>query len=350
MILSKDKNFLEFSRTMGRDSVFYDLNTGVFYFHDRKKRYTRLPPNMDWIFSNDDEIWDNIVYSWYVNDGKKTDLTKPVPKFLLFDKLLSLGYQFNMVDIRQVMLWSDKTITLCANNIPFFACRVKEKPDIRAGTVLRQLQERQALIEYQVPLNHPLADKIVCFVRNYSNYWEQEQRPIIGYWLAHGMVEIYDNDHYQIRMAIRDIINHHILQETTCQRKDWMGQLITARRMKPTDQDEATNRLLAYYQTNKKLEYENDKFIVIVPTTKDEFVAESERQHNCVYTEYLPAVIRGTCNIVFVRDKQAQDKSLVTCEIRKGEIRQYLGQYNRNPDATLNAFRKEYQKYLDSRE
>lgn len=99
-----------------------------------------------------------------------------------------------------------------------------------------------------------------------------------------------------------------------------------------------------------KLHYENDIFDIIIPTTPEQFKAEGEAQNNCVYTAYLKEVLDGKTRVVFIRRKDALDKSYITCEVdHSGRIRQYLTRFNYQPkkiDAL--AFYQEYQNYLNS--
>ena len=87
----------------------------------------------------------------------------------------------------------------------------------------------------------------------------------------------------------------------------------------------------------------------IIPLTCDEFHEEAEAQHNCVESMYLEKVINGETNVVFVRQKNEPNKSYITCEVRSGQIIQFLLKYNRSVTEDIdNEFRKEFQKYLNS--
>ena len=95
------------------------------------------------------------------------------------------------------------------------------------------------------------------------------------------------------------------------------------------------------------LSFENEYFKVIIPTTREEFVAEGKAQHNCVGRLYIQPVIEGETNIVFIRKKEDLDTSYITCEVRNRCIQQYLSQYNRAVRDTLALeFYKAYAKHL----
>ena len=88
---------------------------------------------------------------------------------------------------------------------------------------------------------------------------------------------------------------------------------------------------------------------VIIPTTTEEFKAEGDAQRNCVYTSYLNSVVEGRTNVVFIRKIDEMEKSYITCEVRNGVIRQYLGYCNSYvDDAEAIAFNKAYQAHLSA--
>ena len=87
----------------------------------------------------------------------------------------------------------------------------------------------------------------------------------------------------------------------------------------------------------------------IIPLTCEEFHEEAEAQHNCVESMYLEKVIDGETNVVFVRQKNEPNKSYITCEVRGGNIIQFLLKYNHRVTEDIdNEFRKEFQNYLNS--
>ena len=115
---------------------------------------------------------------------------------------------------------------------------------------------------------------------------------------------------------------------------------------------EFDNRAIAEYQNGKlhALQFEDEQFIVHVPMTSDEIIAEGEAQHNCVGRLYLPKVIDHIRHIVFVRQKSNPDKSYITCEIyNDGIIGQYLLKHNHSVERNSDAynFKLKYQRFLN---
>jgi hypothetical protein len=77
----------------------------------------------------------------------------------------------------------------------------------------------------------------------------------------------------------------------------------------------------SFFENNIKHEYEIEykDYIFIYPKSAEEIRKEGRDNHNCVAT-YIKDVIKGQCDILFLRKKDAPDKSLVTIEVRNGEI------------------------------
>lgn len=109
------------------------------------------------------------------------------------------------------------------------------------------------------------------------------------------------------------------------------------------------NQQIVKNQSNKNLFFQDEKYMVVIPQTAEEFKDESEQQSNCVYRCYLDRVINNLCNIVFIREKDAPEKSLVTCEINsRGRIAQFLAKHNNRPSIELLEFEQKYQEHLDN--
>jgi hypothetical protein len=109
------------------------------------------------------------------------------------------------------------------------------------------------------------------------------------------------------------------------------------------------NKQLQEWQTKIKIQFENDKFITVIPVTKKEFEEEAEAQHNCVYSIYFNMVLDRRTRVVFIRRKGDINKSLVTCEVAlDGSIRQFLQACNAKvKDPDLLDFKLSYQDYLN---
>lgn len=101
---------------------------------------------------------------------------------------------------------------------------------------------------------------------------------------------------------------------------------------------------------NNKLKFETNNYIIIIPTTIEEYKKEAVSQHNCVFNNYMEMVANKQTNVVFVRKKDNINQSYITCEVDNNyNIKQFLLKYN---DICHNEedlqFKKEYQNYLNT--
>lgn len=120
-----------------------------------------------------------------------------------------------------------------------------------------------------------------------------------------------------------------------------------------TKRQEIQANQLKENQLNRNLEFSFGDFIVIVPTTPKEFEEEANQQCNCVYSSYLHRVVDGRTNVVFIRHKDKLEKSVITCEVQNGQIRQFLLAHNQyieySPDhLALEGFKSAYQEHLNN--
>ena len=68
------------------------------------------------------------------------------------------------------------------------------------------------------------------------------------------------------------------------------------------------------------LEYSNGKYTIIEPKSTGDIFKEANQMHNCV-ASYIDRIIEGRTKIIFMREKENIDDSLVTVEVKK---RSYL--------------------------
>ena len=87
------------------------------------------------------------------------------------------------------------------------------------------------------------------------------------------------------------------------------------------DEEKFKNRI------NPNMEHTFGEYCFIYPKCIQEIKDESVQMSNCV-SSYVQKVIDGNCDILFLRYKDSQDKSLVTIEVRNNKIVQALQKYN----------------------
>ena len=80
----------------------------------------------------------------------------------------------------------------------------------------------------------------------------------------------------------------------------------------------------------KNMEWEYGNYVFLYPENTQAIKDEAVQQSNCV-ASYINKVLKGECHILFMRDKNNKDKSLVTVEVsnHNNKIVQALQSYNR---------------------
>jgi hypothetical protein len=80
----------------------------------------------------------------------------------------------------------------------------------------------------------------------------------------------------------------------------------------------------------KKYEWEGDDYVVIVPPTMSSVVQEGSSLNHCV-ASYVDGMVNMEYAILFLRKKDAPEKSLVTLQVHGNNVSQAKGQSNRVP-------------------
>jgi hypothetical protein len=105
-------------------------------------------------------------------------------------------------------------------------------------------------------------------------------------------------------------------------------------------------------QLAKNLFFEDDNFIIVVPTSYKDLVLEGKALHNCLAGyEWDTFLKKGQRSIVFVRSKENPTKPYVACDIdnRDGSIQQFLTFNNSAPRGKdIENFERKYMNYLYS--
>jgi hypothetical protein len=94
---------------------------------------------------------------------------------------------------------------------------------------------------------------------------------------------------------------------------------------------------------NEKLIYEGKKFCIIIPTTTKDIIREGTDLNHCVGS-YVDKILEKKCYIMFLREKEKKEESLVTVELIGKDITQAKGSYNRSLTPEEREFLEEYCK------
>ena len=182
-----------------------------------------------------------------------------------------------------------------------------------------------------------------------SRDWSRERLHRAVYFLTKGLYE-YEPDYCVNRINDYYKWCDKLHEEPT--KGDFIRLYVEARRKYELNKTKFDDMEIAKYQLSvaDKLAFEYGDYVVVIPTTSKEIIAEGEAQSNCVGRLYLPRVIENSTHIVFIREKANPTASLVTCEVtNSGDVWQFLKRHNTHVENSepLGEFRKAYQKHLN---
>lgn len=167
------------------------------------------------------------------------------------------------------------------------------------------------------------------------------------YMAKRGLFEfIYSSD--AIR-KLRDYFNYCEWLGIDYEKGDFIKNYLSVKKRYEFRKIEIDNEQLAKNQLKyeKALTFSYGNLETIIPTTCQQFHEEAEMQSNCVERMYLERVVEGTTNIVFIRKKDDMEHSYITCEVKKGDIWQYLTRFNNTPrEEEAQAFYEAFEAHL----
>ena len=207
------------------------------------------------------------------------------------------------------------------------------------------------VIPHWVVRKRYLTQRLINFIKKYKN--NQKIKNIFNKIFSSSGY-FYNGWQYTILTQIEDYITLCGEFNIPIETGDFFRNYDNILKIKENREREAQEMIFKKSQTEKKLFFENEEFITIIPTTYKEVQEEGEKLHNCLGTiEWKNYLREGIRKVVFIRRKDRPNESYIACDITKyGDIQQFLKKYNKIVDkkdgeGILN-FRKSYQKYLFS--
>ena len=357
--VSREKGVLTFTDSATNRTYKFDINSGVFMSGATGKAVKSFPTGFVSFLScyhgdesvvslmndcrNNPSNYGMRPKGYYLADP--TELTKGAALFNLLDRVQSLPYKVK--DLRSYRTFH--ALPYLADDFKTFVkyCQTTAEPTINdffyGEGGLPFFVEKYNLSKYH------LSNDDIAFLYNYYRTFGVENLPTIAYYLSRGLLDFFDNS-YNARECLERLIAYCKGLDIALPREDFYRSYINIKRTYKMNKRKIDAAILAktYDAKRDALTYENDRFTVVIPQTTDDFKAEGDAQHNCVYSMYLDKVLNGRTRVVFVRDKENPAKSLITCEVdNSGNIRQYLLRYNCHcEDAALNDFRNEYAAHI----
>ncbi len=94
---------------------------------------------------------------------------------------------------------------------------------------------------------------------------------------------------------------------------------------------------------------ENENFVIILPTCKEDFNREGRENHNCVGGSYYDKMLKGNCVVMFLRKKEDPTKAFCTVEMDGSRIVQCRGSCNREAPKEAMDFMNKFAKAVKKR-
>lgn len=165
-----------------------------------------------------------------------------------------------------------------------------------------------AFLEYCLYLNHVESVSIEKLMADYPDYLRRELHLKGG------------------RMARMEKYPQTWLSATHKQQQEYKN----LQHLERMEENGNTEKFDNSIEANKHLEWEQDNYLIRMPTSAEDIRDEADQMHHCVAT-YIPQIEAGEKIVMFMRDKENPDKSLVTVEVIDGAITQAYAQRDTHP-------------------
>lgn len=276
-----------------------------------------------------------------------SQMAEAVEFLTLLDRVQSLGAKIG--DRYSWRVFSASSLRELTENFKDFAKYCRETNDPTVSDFLNEDGAQYFIRRHNLNKYH-LTQEMQMAIYNQRSNIPAADIPYYAYYLGRGVYDFFDGNNSAFNY-IRNFLDLCRKLGIEPPKEDFFRTYINLRReyrMRKKEIDAAA--LLRNYAAKREaLTFEQGDFEVIIPQTSEDFKAEADAQHNCVFSMYLEKVINGDTHVVFVRRKDNPSKSLITCEVRNGQIWQFLARYNSRPsDPALLEFQRAYQAHLNS--
>lgn len=342
----KNKNFLELY--INKETPYkFDINTGILY--GIKGQPLKNPPKgLKTILEQNSKSSNVIKYICYTHSMRGVsyvDFNNYTDELRLCDRLDSINYK-----VEYISYLTPRNIYFINKNFKKFVSWLKDRPEHNNSidTFIDEFELEVFLEEMSVQIDEHFTEEMAKWCCR-TNFNKEEMRWVI-YYLSRGLWEFYENEEYYLEKKLRKYFRYVKENNSKCEKGDFVKNYVKEKRVYELNKKKIDKQKLYENQMKKKeiLSFEYENLEVIIPTSAEEFKEEAEQQSNCVARIYLPKVINGELNIVFIRKKEELNKSYITCEIRDGYIYQYLTRFNQIPyEEEAIKFKKIYQEYLN---
>ena len=350
---TKERNIIKFYLNENKPENFYalDINTGILY-GIKGSPIARTPNGMNNFMEYNNEARNNCVlrymsriHSW--NNVSYAEFRGYAKELQICDKLDSIGYNpRNVSDIT-----SDSHLEFVNKHfkefVKYLATELPEDERHSIAGFKAQIEKAEFIRKHRIEISEYFPETWVRFLFDCS-FENDKQIATAIYYLKKG---IYVALGYDSKRFMRDFFYCCDKVGIDYPKGDFVREYATVKREYELRKTEFDNKALFENQMRKSraLSFSNGVLEAIIPTTTEEFLNEARQQDNCVARMYMPRVIDGRTNVVFIRNLADPEKSYITCEVRDGSIVQYLGRYNKSlyDDELAMTFKFAYIQHLN---
>lgn len=353
----KDKNFYEF--WVDGKAVPYKLNVNTGDFIGlRGGAIQSVPSTVASLLNHrtaESPALANFLYAisnrWYGNIPL-TKWNKNLPVLQLADRLASIGYPFTYGSDCDALI---DHCDLISKQFKVFAKEFKADPDLILRDWVRNCGKAVWFVDNNISVNEHFTEEMAEWVYANRERFTAEQLPYVCYFLNRGLWEFEDSYSRMREHLVNffDMLNYCGMTPT---KDDYYRQYINVKRNYERLKEIKDKELFAeaYAKHSKALSFENEDFVIVLPTCEKDLITEGNKQGNCVggYGSYIK---NGDRLVVFVRKKSAPSVPYITCDIfassswgyNKAKINQYLIHHNNYPkDENALAFKALFQQHL----
>lgn len=347
----KEKNYLIFELPENK-KYYFNINTASFCSVKDKNKPIKTAPKgyKKVIYNNHRANPENAVsgYMWYLLEY--TGLTPKdwrAEELTLVDKIEALGYTANKWttnDFRIINYHAEKL----NENFKSFSKLLLNNPDKE----LEDIYDEYICLKYMEETGLKNDNEIPEEVKNafYSANISKEKIPLAKMMYKAGYLEL---------LGVYEFVNKLEAYYDFCKdldiepriEKDFAKNFSMVYKAHKAQKEIIDTKKIKEYMLAKEsaLNFENEDFIIKIPTTAQEFVVEGNAMRNCVGSWGLNRVRDRQSRIVFVRKRSDPDTPYVDCQIHNsGNIGQFYEAGNRTPiEENIRNFKQEFQLHLN---
>lgn len=355
----KDKNFYEFWVDGKATPYKLDVNTGNL-IGLRGGVIKSVPSAMESLLNS--RIAESpalvnflrcISKAWFGNIPLNKWGDKNLPILQLADRLASIGYPFD--NNHDCIILIDHC-DLINKQFKVFAKDFKADTELTLHDWVRTCSKSIWLTENHIAVDEHFTEEMAEWIYASRERFTAEQLPYVCYFLSRGLWE-FMKSHGGLRQHLVDFFDMLNYCDMSPTKDDYYRQYINAKRNYERMKEIKDKELFAeaYAKQSNALSFENEDFVIVLPTCEKDLIAEGNKQGNCVggYGSYIR---KGQRLVVFVRRKSNPSIPYITCDIltehygvsQRGQINQFLVHHNGSPkDTNALAFKALFQQHLN---